>query len=94
MINSRIKKGGNMIIKFKNGSTIETIERKNDFGDKYYILDYSTKPPSKELRGQCAEITGIDKLYGFKFRWYQKLYLRFLDSRLMRWVYRFKRYDI
>lgn len=68
-----------MIIKFKNGSTIKTIEDNN------------------AIRGQRAKIKGIDKLYGFKFRWYQKLYLRlylrFFDTKLMKWFYRFKRYD-
>ena len=74
-----------MIIKFKNGSTIETIENNNETKrekrSKLYY-NYFKRNPYKVL-----------DVFGIKLHWHQILYLRFLDTRLMRWVYRFKRCD-
>lgn len=59
------------IIKFKNGSTIETVSGCEDM---------------VRSRPRIYELIDISE-----YHWWQRLYLRWLDSDLVRWVHRYRR---
>lgn len=70
-INHEIKEDNQTIIKFKNGSSIETI---------------SGCENKRSSRARIYELIDLSE-----YHWWQRLYLRFLDSDLVRRMNKYKR---